>query len=90
MTDLLVRAEAFRNRIEDFGFEYLSFETRKLEVGQEYKSETAAREVGHGGAGRDLLGGELARRVAEGLASAKRFLTECPTRCICRSAPHLR
>jgi 5-deoxy-glucuronate isomerase len=45
MSDLLFRPEKFRNRIEDFGFEFLSFETRKLEAGQSYKTETAQREM---------------------------------------------
>ncbi|MGD0348201.1 MAG: 5-deoxy-glucuronate isomerase [Terracidiphilus sp.] len=45
MSDLLVRPEKFRNRIEDFGYEYLSFETRKLEAGQKYSGETAHREL---------------------------------------------
>jgi 5-deoxy-glucuronate isomerase len=45
MRDLLVRAEKFRDRIEDFGYEYLSFETRKLEAGQKYSSETGNREL---------------------------------------------
>lgn len=44
MSELLIRPEKFRNRTEDFGYEFLSFETRNLEVGQEYKSETAGRE----------------------------------------------
>lgn len=46
MSDLLVRPEVFRNRVADFGFEYLSFETRKLEPGQEYRGETVDRELG--------------------------------------------
>jgi 5-deoxy-glucuronate isomerase len=45
MSDLLVRPEKFRNRTEDFGYEFLSFETRKLEVGQKFRSETAGREM---------------------------------------------
>jgi 5-deoxy-glucuronate isomerase len=45
MSDLLVRPEKFRNRIEDFGYEFLSFETRKLEAGKKYKGGTAAREL---------------------------------------------
>ena len=31
MSDLLIRPEVFRNRIENFGFEFLSLEARKLE-----------------------------------------------------------
>jgi len=45
MSQLLVRPEAFRNRIEDFGYEFLSFETRALDRGQTYYGETAEREV---------------------------------------------
>jgi 5-deoxy-glucuronate isomerase len=45
MNQLLHPPEAFKNKIEDFGFEYLSFETRKLEKGQSYHGETAAREL---------------------------------------------
>jgi 5-deoxy-glucuronate isomerase len=45
MSDLLVRPEVFRNRIEDFGFEYLSFETRKLGAGETYEGDTAGREL---------------------------------------------
>jgi 5-deoxy-glucuronate isomerase len=45
MSDLLVRPEVFRNRIADFGFEYLSFETRQLEPGQSYGGDTASREL---------------------------------------------
>lgn len=46
MSHLLVRPEVFRNQVADFGFEYLSFETRKLEPGQEYRGATADRELG--------------------------------------------
>jgi 5-deoxy-glucuronate isomerase len=56
MSNLLVRPEVFRNRIEGFGFQFLSFETRKLEAGQKYKGETA--------------GGELAIVVLGGVCSA--------------------
>ena len=45
MSDLLVRPESFRDRIDDFGYEFLSFETRKLEAGQTYQSETNRREL---------------------------------------------
>jgi 5-deoxy-glucuronate isomerase len=45
MKQLLIPSEAFRNQIEDFGFEYLSFETRKLEPGQTSFGETGAREL---------------------------------------------
>jgi 5-deoxy-glucuronate isomerase len=45
MKQLLIPSEDFRNRVEDFGFEYLSFETRKLQPGQTYAGETAGREL---------------------------------------------
>jgi 5-deoxy-glucuronate isomerase len=45
MSELLIRPEAFRNRVDDFGFEFLSFETRKLDRGQTYFSETNGREL---------------------------------------------
>jgi 5-deoxy-glucuronate isomerase len=46
MSHLLFRPEVFRDRIENFGFEYLSFETRKLAPGQKYESKTGATELG--------------------------------------------
>jgi 5-deoxy-glucuronate isomerase len=45
MNSLLVRAEVFRNRIEDFGYEYLSFQTRKLAWGETYNGETGGNEL---------------------------------------------
>ncbi len=45
MSELLIRPEKFRNRTEDFGYDFLSFATRKLEVGQKFWSETAGREL---------------------------------------------
>ena len=45
MSSLLVRPEVFRDRIEDFGFEYLSFASRKLAKGRQYSEETGAREL---------------------------------------------
>jgi 5-deoxy-glucuronate isomerase len=45
MAELLVRPEVFRNRTEDFGYEYLSFETRILAKGQTYYGETDNREM---------------------------------------------
>jgi 5-deoxy-glucuronate isomerase len=45
MSDLLIRPEKFRDRVEGFGFEYLSFETRKLKAGEKYSGETANREL---------------------------------------------
>ncbi len=64
MSDLLIRPEVFRNRIEDFGFEYLSLESRQLEQGERFTEETGANELAI-----VVLGGtcsirEFARRVA--------------------------
>ncbi len=45
MSDLLVRPEAFRNRTEDFGYDFLSFENRRLAPGERYFGDTAQREL---------------------------------------------
>jgi 5-deoxy-glucuronate isomerase len=45
MKDLLIRPEVFRDRRETFGFEYLSFATRKLVQGQRYEGETSGVEL---------------------------------------------
>jgi 5-deoxy-glucuronate isomerase len=45
MNRLLVRSDVFRNRIEDFGFEYLSFQNRKLAPGETYSAETGESEL---------------------------------------------
>jgi 5-deoxy-glucuronate isomerase len=45
MSSLLIRPEGFRNRIEDFGYEFLSFESRKLAAGEAYHAETLDREL---------------------------------------------
>jgi 5-deoxy-glucuronate isomerase len=45
MTDLLVRPEVFHNRIEDFDYEYLSFQVRKMASGEKYGAEIADREL---------------------------------------------
>jgi 5-deoxy-glucuronate isomerase len=45
MTELLVRPEKFRDRIENFGYEYLSFEARKMVAGGQYAAETGANEL---------------------------------------------
>jgi 5-deoxy-glucuronate isomerase len=57
MSALLFRPEAFRDRIETFGFQYLSFESRKLAQGRKYDGNTA--------------GNELAMVVLAGLCSVK-------------------
>ncbi len=45
MSELLVSPEKFRNRIENFGFEFLSFESRRLEQSKAFSAETAGTEV---------------------------------------------
>jgi len=45
MSKLLVRPDVFENRIDDFGFEFLSFEARKLEPGASYSGETGVNEL---------------------------------------------
>ena len=45
MNSLLVRSEVFRDRIEDFGYEYLSFQVRKLAPGEKYDGETGGNEL---------------------------------------------
>jgi 5-deoxy-glucuronate isomerase len=45
MSSLLVRPEVFENRIENFGFEYLSFAVRKLAKGETYSAETGGSEL---------------------------------------------
>jgi 5-deoxy-D-glucuronate isomerase len=44
-TNLLVGPERFTNRVENFGFEYLEFESVKLPAGQVFRAETVAREL---------------------------------------------
>jgi 5-deoxy-glucuronate isomerase len=39
MNKLLVAPEIFAGRIQDFGYEYLSFQTRRLTKGQKYEAE---------------------------------------------------
>jgi 5-deoxy-glucuronate isomerase len=43
--ELLIRPERFTNRIENFGYEYLSFEVRKLAQGRTYDGETGGNEL---------------------------------------------
>jgi len=45
MRDLLVRPDKFHNRTEDFGYEFLSFETRKPETNQSFQGDTKGREL---------------------------------------------
>ncbi|HEV2446483.1 MAG TPA: 5-deoxy-glucuronate isomerase, partial [Candidatus Sulfopaludibacter sp.] len=45
MNELLVRPDRFTGRVEDFGYQYLSFENVKLDAGQEHEAETARCEL---------------------------------------------
>jgi len=56
MPDLLIRPDAFLNKIENFGYEYLYFEVRKMAKGESYDTETGGNELavvvlGHHGIG---------------------------------------
>ena len=44
--DLLVKPQKFTNRVEDFGFEFLSFESRKFAPGEIFRAATGVRELG--------------------------------------------
>jgi 5-deoxy-glucuronate isomerase len=46
MSQLLIQPDVFRDQIANFGFEFLSFETRKLQAGASYTGETGDRELG--------------------------------------------
>jgi 5-deoxy-glucuronate isomerase len=46
MNKLLVPPERFANRTDDFGFEILAFENRKLAAGKTFRSGTNMRELG--------------------------------------------
>ena len=43
MTDLLIPAERFDGRIENFGFEFLSFQALRLRAGDQHPAATGAR-----------------------------------------------
>lgn len=45
MSGLLIKPETFRDRIESFNYDYLSFETRKLAAGASYQGNTGGNEV---------------------------------------------
>ena len=45
MNNLLIPAEKFSGRIESFGYQYLSFETRKLAVRAQYAGRTGSSEL---------------------------------------------
>ncbi len=61
MTGLLVRPEQFTGRTESFGFEYLSFQIRKLAAGETYTSET-----GHNELALVVLGGRCSVKSSQG------------------------
>jgi 5-deoxy-glucuronate isomerase len=46
MSDLLVRAQCFAERIESFGYEYLSFQTRRMRAGERYEGAVDGEELG--------------------------------------------
>ncbi len=46
MKQLLITQEQFTNRINDFGFEYLAFENRKIAAGEKLQGKTGPRELG--------------------------------------------
>jgi 5-deoxy-glucuronate isomerase len=58
---LLVKPETFANRVENFGFELLSFESRKLAKGEQFRAATGSRELGI-----VLLGGVCSVKSSEG------------------------
>src|SRR6185437_11611148 len=45
MSELLVRPEAFENRIASLGYEFLSFQTRSLAAGQQYSAAIGEQEL---------------------------------------------
>jgi 5-deoxy-glucuronate isomerase len=45
MSKLLIDAGRFTNQVDDFGYEFLSFQNRKLEPGAAYESATGANEL---------------------------------------------
>ncbi len=45
MNQLLIPPERFADRIDDFGFEFLAFENRKLAAGEKYRASTGHREL---------------------------------------------
>jgi 5-deoxy-glucuronate isomerase len=59
--DLLVGAEVFEDRIEDFGFEHLSFAVRKLARGHVYEATSSGMELAI-----VVLGGTCSVRSSEG------------------------
>ncbi|MRR12725.1 5-deoxy-glucuronate isomerase, partial [bacterium] len=64
MNRLLIPPERFTDRIDDFGYEFLSFENRKLPAGETFRSATGARELGI-----VMLGGVCSVNSSEGAFS---------------------
>ncbi|MCX6924490.1 MAG: 5-deoxy-glucuronate isomerase, partial [Verrucomicrobia bacterium] len=46
MNKLLIPAARFTNRTDDFGFDFISFENRRLAAGESFRAETGTRELG--------------------------------------------
>jgi 5-deoxy-glucuronate isomerase len=61
MSDLLIHPDKFTNRIESFGYEYLSFQSRKLAAGAQYTADTSGCELAI-----VVLGGVCSVRTPEG------------------------
>ena len=64
MSELLKRPELFSGRIESFGYEYLSFETRKLAAGAAARRGNRRERTGHRRTGRCVLSGHSAGKLA--------------------------
>jgi 5-deoxy-D-glucuronate isomerase len=64
MSALLKRPELFSGRIESFGYEYLSFETRKLAAGRQHAAETGSNELAIVVLGGVCSGGHSAGKLA--------------------------
>lgn len=62
MNKLLIPPERFTNRIDDFGFEFLAFENRKLPAGEKFRAQTGNRELGM-----VLMGGVCSVSSSEGM-----------------------
>jgi 5-deoxy-glucuronate isomerase len=60
-TDLLVKPDKFTDRTENFGFEFLSFEARKLAPGEKFHGATGQKELGL-----VLLGGTCSVKSSKG------------------------
>ena len=58
---LLIGPDSFTNRIESFGYEYLSFEARRMKAGAQYAAETGANELAI-----VVLGGVCSVRTKDG------------------------